>query len=112
MKKSNSLESRLSSVIQKAAALRERGCLDKALELLHGALKEARGLSDRRMILLKHLLADCLLDKKNYRAAIRTYQDVLSLVEDPVAYANRGWAYWSLGLFKKALEDYSRAVVL
>jgi tetratricopeptide (TPR) repeat protein len=69
-------------------------------------------LSRDEAILLKHLQADCLLDKRRFTAAIETYDSILSSVEDSAAYANRGLAKWELKKYRAAVDDYSRAAAI
>jgi beta-barrel assembly-enhancing protease len=53
-----------------------------------------------------------LLEKKDYRGAIRKFGEAISRKEDPLFYLYRGWAYGELKEYDEAYDDATRATQL
>lgn len=106
------LTSKETVFIQAAATLRNRGRLTDAKRLIRRLLKKRIVVSRKTETILKHLLADCLLDELRFAEAVLTYNSILEKSKDATAYANRGLAYWELRQYEQALNDYLMAVSL
>lgn len=53
-----------------------------------------------------------LLEKEDYRGAIRKFDEAISRKEDPLFYLNRGLAYGQLKQYREAYDDETRAIQL
>ena len=98
--------------VKAAILLREKERIDEALMLIASVLKRQTQLTPSTVAALKHLQAESFSDKRHFNEAIRVYDAILAPGEDATAYANRGLAYWELGEWESALNDYKKAVAL
>lgn len=67
------------------------------------------GISDRDRLLN---CGDELFKREQYEEAIRYYERVIQIADDPVARRKLGSAKWNLGLADEALEELGRALEL
>ena len=101
-----------SHFVQAASALRDKQRLDEVLVLIEKLFERRGDISSETLRTLEHLRAECLLDKRNFEAAVLAYDRILSQFKDATAYANRALAYWELARYEDALADYREAVRL
>src|SRR5665213_2286833 len=98
--------------IRTAEILRKKGRFSEAIQIIQRLAEMENRLSSKTNTLLKHSHAECLLDQRLFVEAIAIYDSILIKVKDPIAYANRGLAYWELRQYKHALKDYRASLRL
>lgn len=97
-------------VFRAAVYLQEQGRPAECIRVIDAVTQRELSLPPKAEMLLRYLRGDALHDAGDFFGAVAVYGEILKLEPSDVAYGNRGLAYWEMGDFQKALDDYLEAV--
>lgn len=105
-------KSDLHFVFRAAFYLHEHEKSDESIRVIEAVKLRGLSLSPKADIEIRHLLGDALHSIENYKDAISVYGEILKKEPSDVAYGNRALAYWEMGEFQNALDDYLNSLKL
>ncbi|GAT34336.1 TPR repeat-containing protein [Terrimicrobium sacchariphilum] len=97
-------------VVRAAVYLHEQGKSAESIRVIDAVNRREQPLPPKAKMLLRYLCGDALHDVGDFFGAAEVYGEILKLEPSDIAYGNRGLAYWEMGEFQKALDDYLEAV--
>ena len=99
-------------VFRAASYLHEHEKPDESLQIIDMVKQRGFSLSSKAEIRLRYLRGDVLHCLRKYSDVVSVYGQILEVDPSDVAYSNRALAYWEMGEFQKALDDYIESVKL
>jgi len=99
----------IDDLIRQAKISYEADQYAECIRLCEVLLQNSQPLSRTRVTAL-YLLGDVYIDLEQFREAIRIYDMLIANENNDIVYANRGFAYMSLGNWNSALREYLAAI--
>lgn len=99
-------------VFRAASYLYEHEKPSESLRIIDAVKLRGFLLSPKAEMGLRYLRGDALHSMKKYSDAVAVYREILAVELSDVAHGNRALAYWEMGSFQEALNDYLEAVKL